>query len=744
MTIHKTAGMTRRGFLVASGAAGAITMGYGLIPASAQAAAHGGMLSPSMHFDIMSDGKVLVHVSKAEMGQHVGTALSQVLAEELDCGWDNIAIDYVGFDPRFGLHITGGSWSVNWTFDALSRAGAAGRIALIEAAAQKLGGDAAGYSVKDGTITGPGGSVTYGELAAEGVTLRTFTEDEMKALTLKPASDRRIVGESVAALDIPDKVRGKAIFGMDASLPGMVYAVPVPAPVRYGAKVTSVDDSAAQGMPGYERHVVVTDPLGTQTGFVMAIADSYWNASQAAAALKVEYDLGANAGVSLKDVKAENMRLIDTESDTRLVVSDGDTASALEDADTVQEAIYETSLNIHAPMEPMNCTVEIRDGVYEIHAGNQFQTLVMGLVGALGVEPDKIRIHQYLLGGGFGRRLDCDYIVQACLTAREVGKPVKMVYPREVDMQMDFTRPVATIKVRAGLKDGKVNAWHTSSASSWASARQAPAFMGPDLSGDETKKYDGFAVNGADHWYGIVNQTVLLSQNGVSQNALPPGHLRAVGPGWQWFAVESFVDEIAAQTGQDPLEMRLSLLDGKGKNAGGAERLANVLRQVAERAGYGGDLPDGTGIGLAAVASQERGSPSWTACAARVKMGEDGAFTVEKLTLGTDIGTVVNPDGVLAQLSGSALWGFSIATLEEATFEDGGIKDVNFDTYTPARMWDIPEMEVFTVPTDNYPTGCGEPGTTAVAPAIANAIAAASGARVRSLPITPDKVKAAM
>lgn len=746
MTYQDTpkAGLTRRGFMIAAGATGAISMGYGLLPTAGHAAGHGGMISPSMFFDIHSDGAVTVHVAKAEMGQHVGTALAQVLAEELDCGWENVNIKYVGFDPRHGLHITGGSWSVNWTFDALSRAGAAGKIALLEAAAAKLGGTAADYTVADGVVTGSGGKVTYGELAADGIEARQLSEDEMKALVLKAPADRNLVGKPVAALDIPDKVRGKAMYGMDASLPGMVYAVPVAAPVRYGASVTAVDDTAAKSIPGYEQHVIVTDPLGTQTGFVMAIANSYWAAKQAGDALKITYDLGPNASTTLADIHAENDRLIESGEGSRLVLNDGDTDAAMGSAEDSLEATYSTGMNIHAPLEPMNCTVEIKDGVYDIHAGNQFQTLLMGLIGALGVAPENIRFHQYLIGGGFGRRLDCDYVVQACLTAQAIGKPVKMIYSRETDMQVDFTRPAATIKMEAGLKGGKIDAWRSTSASAWASARQAPAFLAPDLSGDEEKKYDGFAVNGADHWYSMPNQKVLLSMNEVAQAALPPGHLRSVGPGWQFFAVESFIDELAAKTGTDPLEMRLSLLDGAGKNAGGAERLKNVLSQVAERAGYGTAQAAGTAIGISAVSAQERASASWTACAANVTVNADGTFKVNKLTVASDVGTVVNPNGVLAQLTGSTMWGLSIATLEEGVFEEGAIQHLNFDSYTPARMTDLPEIDAFLVPSDNYPTGCGEPGTTSVAPAIANAIAAATGARVRSLPITAAKVKAAM
>ncbi|MGR3321257.1 MAG: molybdopterin cofactor-binding domain-containing protein [Pseudooceanicola sp.] len=745
--------MTRRGFLVRGSAvsATALTMGYAALPTGARGAAEGAMISPSMHFDIHDDGRVTVHIAKAEMGQHVGTALAQSLVEELECGWDNVDIAYVGFDPRQGLHITGGSWSVNWTFDALSRAGAAGRIALIEMAAAELGGAPGDYTAKDGVISGGGKSITYGELARLGTQPRAFSEEELKAITLKANGERRIVGQSVPALDIPAKVDGSGQYGIDRTVEGMVYATPAVPPVRYGAKVTSVDDSAARDVPGYLEHVVIEDPLGTQTGWVMAVASGYWAAKKAAEALEIEYEQGDNAGVSLADVHAENRRLIETEEDIRLIVDDGDTEAGLAGADTTLTADYETGVNIHAPLEPMNALVDIRDGTYHIYAGNQFQTLVMGLVGALGVPPEKIVMHQSLLGGGFGRRLDCDYIVMACHTAQAVGKPVKVIYSREADTLMDFTRPAATVRMTAGLKDGEIAGWKNSSASAWASARQAPAFMAPDLTGSEDKKFDGFAINGADHWYTMPNQRAYLSLNKIAQSALPPGHLRAVGPGWQFWAVESFLDEVAAQMGEDPLALRLRLLDGAGKNAGsgvttgGAKRLAAVLQDVADRAAYGTDQPANTAIGLAAVSSQERPSASWTACAANVTVDPgSGAVTVNKLTLGIDVGLAVNPDGVKAQLVGSALWGLSIALHENVGFENGAIQASNYDGMTPLRQWDMPEIDARVMDVGGYPTGCGEPGTTAVAPAIGNAIARATGARVRSLPITADKVKAAM
>ena len=403
MTHHRMP-LTRRGFLVCAGAAGAtLTMGYAATTGAATASTSAEMISPSLFFDIHADGRVVIHVTKAEMGQHVGGALAQTVAEELECGWENVDLAYVGFDPRHGLMLTGGSWSVNWTFDALSRAGAAGRMALIEMAAAKLGGAPEDYSAKDGVISGNGQQITYGELAASGLSPRTFSEEEMAALVLKPAAERRVVGQQVAQLDIPAKVDGSGVYGIDVTLPGMLVAVPAPPPVRYGAKVLSVDETEAAKVPGYVRHVVIEDPLGVQTGWVAAVASGYWAASQAARALKVDYDPGPNANVSLADIHAESRRLIETEEDTRLFVDDGDVDAALAGAASTLTADYTTGVNVHAPMEPMNATVEIRDGTYHIHAGNQFQTLMTGLVQALGVAPEKIVFRQCLLGGGSTR-----------------------------------------------------------------------------------------------------------------------------------------------------------------------------------------------------------------------------------------------------------------------------------------------------------------------------------------------------
>lgn len=755
MTKHEKLDVSRRGFLVGSLAAGTLTMGYALMggPLGIKEARAAGTFSPNIWFDMDGDGIVTVNILKAEMGQHVGTPLSQAVAEELEVPWENVRIRYPDLHGdtagQYGFIVTGGSWSVNWTFDQLSRAGAAGRIALMEGAVKIWGVPLAELTAENGMVmhAKSGRKISYGDLVKGGFTARNFSQEELAAIVLKDPAKRKIVGHSVGALDIPGKTNGTAMFSIDVDIDGMIVGTPKIPPVRWGAKVTSVDDSAAKQVPGYQGHVVIEDPINTTNGWVVALADTYHNASLARDALKVSYDLGPNTGISSASILAEAEKLQNSGEGAQLFVKDGESGPAIDGADVKHEATYTTQLAIHAPLEPLNATVEVVDDVWHVHTGNQLQTLALGHIqAALQVDPSQIVLHQYHLGGGFGRRLETDYLLVAVFAAKAAGKPVKMIYSREVDMQMDLFRSITHQRVRGGLSGGKMVGMEQSLVSAWANARLAPAFLAD--SADKKGKLDPFAINGADHWYTIPNQTVTTTMSPEGQAATPSGNLRSVAPAWTFWAVESFLDEMAHKAGVDPLEFKLGMLDATGKNAGGppnsvggAKRLANVLKMCADKSGYS----MGKGIGLSAVSSQERNSPTWTACAAQVSVDKStGDFKVEKLTLVMDVGTAVNPDGVRAQIEGSSLWGLSLATKEMATMKDGGIEQDNFDTYTPVRMEDMPEIDITIVSEGHYPAGCGEPGVTVVAPAIANAIFAASGARVRDLPITPEKVKAAL
>ncbi|GAN77872.1 xanthine dehydrogenase family protein molybdopterin-binding subunit [Acidisphaera rubrifaciens] len=767
MTKHSKIDMpalSRRHFMAVTGAAG-LMVGYAAMPDANQALA-GAMshpkFEPTQWYSIGTDGRVTVVVGKAEMGQHISSTMAQLVAEELGAAWKDMAITLASNDPKYndpvlGAQITGGSWSTGMNYDAMCRAGAAGRMALIAAAAEMMGVPESQLTAIASHVvdTKSGKKLPFGKIVAGGKANKVFTADELKAIKLKTADQYTIIGHSVPQLDIPPKTNGTAKYGIDAFAPGMVYGMPVTPPVRYGATVKSVDDSEAKKVPGFIRAVVVEDKTGTTTGWVVSVAKTYEAAKKAGAALKIDYDLGPNAKVDDAAILAESRRLHEDGTEGFLFVKEGDAEGALKTAPKVLEAEYTTSINIHAPMEPMNALAMEKDGEWHIYTGNQFFTRTTAIAAAIaGVDPKKIVLHQHFLGGGFGRRLESDMVVPAIAAAKAVGKPVKCIYTREDDMHMDFTRPLTYQHVKLGVDDkGHAVAMTHDVIGAWPTARWGiPAFLTPSV--DKKGSHDSFTVNGADYWYTVPNHTVKNFENKLAQAATPSGQLRSVAPGWTFWATESMWDEMAHATGQDPVALRLSMLDGLGDNAGkngtqtqgGAKRLANVLRIATGRAGYGvNPLPKNEGIGVACVSSQERSSPTWTACVAHVAVNpETGDVTVKKLTLAMDLGTVVNPDGVRAQIEGSALWGMSIALLEKGTLKDGGIEQSNFDTYTPMRMSNVPELDISLIGNGEPAVGCGEPAVTVVAPAIANAIFNAVGARVRSLPITADAVKASM
>jgi isoquinoline 1-oxidoreductase len=740
--------LSRRSFLVGVGAAGIVcTIG------ASEAAAAAGSYAPTVWYQIGEDGLVTVNVGKADMGQHIASTMAQIVADELGASWSHMRVNLVGNDPKYadpvlGATITGGSWSTMMNFDAMSRAGAAGRLALIDAAAAMLGVPASDCQVNESRVSARGGkSVTFADIVKSGKLDKTYSPDELKAIKLKSSDQYTLIGKDVPQIDIPFKVNGTAKYGIDTMLPGMVYGRVVTPPTRYGATVKSVDDSAAKArVKGFVKAVVVEDPTKTTTGWVVAVAKTYGEAITAADLLEIDYDKGPNAAVSSESILAEAKRLQARPDAGVFYVKDGDAADALSKAAKVIEAEYTTEINIHCPMEPMNATAEIKDGILHLYSGNQFMTRSTAIAaGVAGVDPKQVVIHQAWLGGGFGRRLDSDMFVPAVAAAKATGLPVKVIYSREHDMTMDFTRPLTYQKLRAGVDEhGKLIAVDHDLVSAWPTARWGiPAFLTPAV--DKKGALDGFAVHGADFYYSVPNHTIRTVLNELAQNATPSGQLRSVAPGWTFWAVESLIDEVAHAIGRDPAEFRLAMLDGAGDNDG-AQRLANTLRAAMGLAGYGvTKLSKGEGIGVACVSSQERKTSTWTSAAAHVAVADDGTITVKKLTVATDVGTAVNPDGVRAQVMGGASWGLSLAMHEVATMVNGAIQETNFDQYKPLRMKDVPPIEVAVIANGNdYPRGVGEPAVTVIAPALGNAIFNAVGVRVRSLPITAEKVKAAM
>ncbi len=622
------ADLSRRSFLVGSAAAG-LALGYSAMPllGTDSALAAPSHFDPSVWYSIAPDGLVTVTCGKADMGQHIASTMSQIICEELGANWKDMRVQLASNDPKFndpvlGAQITGGSWSTMMNFDAMSRAGAAGRMALTEAAASAMGVPASELTVRDSVISHPKSkkSMTFADVVKSGKATKTFTPDELKAIKLKTADQYTMIGVSVPQLDIPSKTNGTAKYGIDVMLPGMVYGKVVTPPVRYGATVKSVDDSAAKKVPGFIKAVTLDDKTATTTGWVVAVADTYANARRAADALKITYDGGPNAKLSSESLLTEARRLQKLDDSGQFFVKDGDTAAAFGTAAKVMEAEYTTNINIHAPMEPMNATAQLQGDIWHIYTGNQFATRSGAIAaGAAGVDPKFVVMHQMWLGGGFGRRLDADMMVPAVQAAKAVGKPVKVIYSRENDMTMDFSRPLTLQKVKAGVDaDGKLIALNHDVVSAWPTKRWGiPDFLSPSV--DKKGPLDAFTVNGADFFYSVPNHNVRAILNEMAHNATPSGQLRSVAPGWTFWAVESMVDELAHAAGKDPAQYRIDMLDGKGKNEGGAQRLRNTLLAAMGMSGYGTKpLPKGEGMGVACVSSQERATASWTACVAHV------------------------------------------------------------------------------------------------------------------------------
>ena len=740
---------TRRGFLINATSAG-FAMAFAL-PRLGQAAdnasAAGAVIpfEPTIWYEIDRDGIVTVNIIRAEMGQHVGTALARIVAEELEVDWASVRLRYVDTDPKWGTMVTGGSWSVWQSFPYLSQAGVAGRLALVDEGAKLLRIGKAGCTARKGIVSGSGKSISYADIVRHGQLARSYTADELKALPIKAPAERRLIGLPTSAIDIPGKTTGAARYGLDAQAPGMAYARPKLPPTRNGCKVTAIDDSAARAIPGYLKSLVLDDPSGTVQGWVVVCADSFVAASHAADLVKVSWTSGSAAKVSEADIQAHGLKLVTDPTGGSLVVEDTGVDAAFIAAKSTLERDYTTSTVLHFQLEPLNALAFQKDGRWEIHTGNQWQSLILPtLAKALGVTETQVVMRTYLIGGGFGRRLNGDYAVPAALAAKALGRPVKLVWTRADDARFDSPRSPSVQRLRMAFgADGNVTGMQHHASAGWPTQVMIPVFMPKGKNGEP---YDPFAISGADHWYSVGAQRVRAVSNDLANITFRPGWLRSVGPGWTNWALESFMDEAARASGLDPLAFRLRLLAGSGKNGvGGALRQAQVLQRAADKAGWGSQMPQDTGLGLATTFGQERDMPTWCACVARVRVDRSsGVVKVEKLTVVVDAGTIVHPDGALAQVEGASLWGLSMALFEGTEFVNGQVRDTNLNTYTPLRMSDVPPMDIEFVASTVPPTGLGEPATTVIGPAIGNAIFAAVGARLRQLPMRPADVLAAL
>jgi CO/xanthine dehydrogenase Mo-binding subunit len=745
-------GLSRRSF-IAGVAGSSLMMSMGSLVSgcsseqASQALSSGDLskvFSPNIWFEINGAGEVLINIVRAEMGQHVGTSLAQIVADELGADWSKVSFKHVDTDPKWGVMVTGGSWSVHTSFTQLSQAGAAGRAVIIDAASKLMGVPAKACRAENGVVSAGDQSLTFAEIVSNGDFSRVFSEEELAAMPVKTAAQRNIIGQNLQNRDVDAKSQGRAVYGLDTELPGMAYAMPLLPPTRYGSRVVAIDESAAKSIAGYIGAVQINDPTQTVQACVVVAAETMPAVLKAAKAVSIEWAPGHTALVTEADIVAEGERLAADPEQGALFVNEGDVLSAKAQASVALSATYTTSTALHFTMEPQNALVEFdSEGRCHIHAGNQWQSLILPVLAqALEIPEADIVIHQYYLGGGYGRRLFGDQMIPAALAARSFGRPVKLIFDRASDSRFDCVRSPSVCTLEAFFdSDGALTGVDHAVVAGWPTKSMAPFFLGPGIDGKG--EVDGFSVNGADHWYTLPSHRVRTMNNALAQETFLPGWLRAVGPGWVSWGVESFLDEIADQQGEDPVALRLKLLDAAGKNAGdtastvgGAQRLAAVLKDVTSRAEWGRQMPANEGLGVAVGHGQERGMPTWVACVAHVVVDvASGQVALKKLWQTIDVGTVVNPDGAMAQAEGAALWGVSLALHEGARFDAGEVAEQNLDRYTPLRMRDVPELDISFVDSQEFPSGLGEPPLIPVAPAIGNAVFAATGQRVRGLPI---------
>jgi isoquinoline 1-oxidoreductase beta subunit len=670
--------------------------------------------APNAFVRIAPDSRVTVIVNKAEMGQGPTTSLCQLLADELDADWSKVGFEFapvspVYAHPGFGIQMTGGSTSTFAMSEPMRKAGAAARALLVQAAAEKWKVPPSecrtekSFVIHDATQR----RAAYGELADAAKTLPPPAD-----VKLKDPKDFKLIGKPLKRLDTPAKVDGSALFSIDVHLPGMLTALVAHVPV-FGGKAKSIDSTAALAVPGVKQVVDVGSG-------VAVIATGFWAAKKGRAALKVEWDLGLNAGMSSAGMRADYKKL--AQGPGKVARKDGDPESALKSAAKVLDASYELPFLAHAPMEPLNCVVDLRADSMEIWAGTQFQTVDHAAASAVaGLDPKKVKLHTTFLGGGFGRRANpvSDYIVEAVKIAKMAGAPVKLVWTRDDDMRGGYYRPMWESRIRAGLDAaGALQClMHTIVGQSFIVGTPFEPFIIKD-------GIDSTSVEGsADTDYAFANLQVDLHTTTVG---VPTLWWRSVGHSHTAFVVESFLDEIAHASKTDPLELRRRLLAGKPRNLG-------VLELAAAKAGWEKPPGKGRARGIAVHHSFE----SYVAAVAEVSL-ENGKPRVHKYTVAVDCGRVVNPDTVKAQIEGAVGFGLTAALYSAITLADGRVEQSNFHDYKLLRIQEMPAVEVHIVPSEEPSTGIGEPGVPPVAPALCNALFELTGKRIRQLPIREE------
>jgi isoquinoline 1-oxidoreductase beta subunit len=704
----------RREFLKASVAAsGGLLIGFhfpGILNFASAQQSTPNTFMPNAFVRIGTDERVTVIVNHSEMGQGVYTSLPMLLADELDADWNKVGFESAPVDakynhPAFGMQMTGGSSSVWSGLEQFRQAGAAARAMLVAAAAQQWKIDASACRTESGAVYTGSKKLTYGQVAAAAATLTPPAN-----VQLKDPKEFKLIGKPIKRLDTPEKLNGGAVFGIDVKLPGMLTAV-IARPPIFGAKMRSFDDSRARSMPGVRKVVAV--PAG-----VAVIADTFWQAKMARDAVRVEWDEGGMRNFSTSEMMKEFRER--AKSPGTSVRKDGDAAGALSGAAKKIEAVYEVPYLSHLMMEPLNCVVDLRSDSCDVWTGSQFQTIDRASAAkAAGLPNEKVQLHTTFLGGGFGRRANpqSDFVVEAVHVAKAAGRPVKVVWTREDDMNGGWYRPAFLHAIEGGI-DASGNAV------SWRSRLVGQSIMAGTLFAAmmmKGKDYDPASVEGVDDLpYSIPNIAVESHQAEVN---VPVQWLRSVGHSHTAFAVECFTDELAALAKKDPYQFRRELLQKQPRHLG-------VLDLAAQKAGWDKPVAKGLGRGIAVHFA----FGSYCAHVAEVSV-TDGRVRVHRMVCAIDCGQYVNPGIIKAQTEGGAIFGASAALFQELTFENGRLQQTNFHNFPVMRMNECPEIETYIVESKEKAGGIGEPGVPCAAPAIANAIFAATGKRIRRLPI---------
>ena len=716
-----TIALSRRGFLKVSAAlSGGLALEFSFPAASAVAAAGAAATEVNAWILIHPDDRVVIRIARSEMGQGSYTALAQLVAEELDCDWANVSAEFASPNESVRRHrvwgsmSTGGSQGVRSSQDYVRRAGASAREMLVAAAAQRWKVPAAECAATRGIVThGPTGrKLRYGEVAAAAAKLAPPT-----SVRLRDPADWKIAGRPLHRLDIPDKVRGKPVFAVDVSLPGMLHASIAQCPV-FGGRVANLDAGAALAMRGVKKVV-------REEGFVAVVADNWWRANEALKRLKIEWDDAGNGRVDNATI-ATMLREGLGAAKLPQARSMGDVQAGLAAAAKVVEAEYESPYLNHATMEPMTCAAWLKpDGFLDVWTSTQNAESSLAVAAeTAGLPLEKVEVHKMMLGGGFGRRGGPqDFVRQGVAIAKAMpGVPVKLMWSREEDMQHGFYRPASVVRMKAGLDaDGSVTAMHTTIA--------CPSILKVLMPNSLNREgIDFTAVRSfSDMPYAVANQQVDYA---MRNGHVPVGFWRAPGQQNAYYR-ECFVDELATAAGKDPVAFRLAMLKDGDKNRG-------VLEAVAKAAGWGGALPAGVHRGVAVA----DGFGSYAAAVAEVSVSAAGEPRVHRIVLAIDSGYVVNPDTCRAQAESNVVFGLGSILYQEINVKDGRIVESNFHDFPLPRIAEMPKVETVLVPTGGFWGGHGEPAILPLTPAVCNAIFAATGKRIRLLPLKHHDLRA--